>query len=339
MIFAEHLSNAEAHSTSRAVAQASQRQSISMWVGPYVALARIDHWVKNVFMLLGTGAAIVISPEVLTAKAFKIVVVALLAACLIASSNYVLNELLDAEFDREHPKKRLRPAARGLIVRPVALMEWLLLAIAGLSIASMVNLPFFLSGLSLWIMGIIYNVPPVRSKEIAIVDVLSEAVNNPIRFLLGWYAVRPLLFPPSSILIAYWLLGAFFMSGKRFAEYREIGDPRLATRCRRSFAWYTDDSLMICMLAYASGFMFFFAVIMTKYHPELILSAPFLMVLMAYTAKLAFEPDSILQHPERLMGHSGFLSYGTFCLLLLLVLAKARIPEIGAFLGLTGSQW
>lgn len=323
----------------RVTAAVTQREPLNVRVGHYVALARPDHWVKNIFMLLGTGAAVVIHPGVLSVSILGPVIIGLVAACLIASSNYVLNELLDAEFDREHPNKNLRPAALGLISRPIALAEWLLLAITGLWIASQVNWPFFLSGLSLWIMGIIYNVPPIRSKELPIIDVLSEAVNNPIRFLLGWYAVGLMLFPPSSLLIAYWSLGAFFMAGKRFAEYREIGDRQLAIRYRKSFAWYTDDSLMICMLAYASGFMFFFAVIMTKYHPELILSAPFLMVLMGYTAKLALERDSILQHPERLLRRPAFLSYGVFCLLLLLALSLVRIPEIRGFLGLVGPQW
>jgi 4-hydroxybenzoate polyprenyltransferase len=320
-------------------AEATSRGPLNARLRHYVALARPDHWVKNVFMLLGTGAAVVIHPEVLSVNIVEPVILGLAATCLIASSNYVLNELLDAEFDREHPNKHLRPAALGLISRPIALAEWLMLAIIGLAMACQINWPFFFAGLSLWIMGIIYNVPPIRSKELPIIDVLSEAVNNPIRFLLGWYAAGLMLFPPSSLLIAYWSLGAFFMAGKRFAEYREIGDRQLAIRYRKSFAWYTDDSLMICMLSYASGFMFFFAVIMTKYHPELILSAPFLMVLMGYTAKLALEPDSILQHPERLLGRPAFLSYGVLCLLLLLALSLVRIPEIRGFLGLVGPQW
>ncbi len=337
--FQEGNSKENFHSANWLAEAAIPPESFIVRVGHYVAIARPDHWVKNVFMLLGSGVAVIIHPEVLSARAFESLLVGLAVACLIASSNYVINELLDANFDREHPAKHVRPAAIGVISTPVAVAEWLSLAIIGLAIASSINRAFFLSGLSLWIMGIVYNVPPIRSKEIAIIDVLSEAVNNPIRLLLGWYAVGLTVFPPSSLLIAYWSLGAFFMAGKRFAEYREIGDARVAARYRKSFAWYTDDSLMICMLAYASGFMFFFAVIMTKYHPELILSAPFLMVLMAYTAKLAFEPDSILQHPEYLLTHPAFLSYGIFCLSLLLVLSLVNIPEIRVFLGLVGPQW
>jgi 4-hydroxybenzoate polyprenyltransferase len=305
----------------------------------YVAIARPDHWVKNVFMLLGTAAAFVIHPSYFSWSAVPPLLLGLFSVCLIASSNYVLNEILDARFDRAHPEKRLRPLASGLISRRIAYLEWGLLGCTGMVLSWQVNRLFFFAGLSLWVMGIIYNVPPVRSKEVPIVDVLSEAINNPIRLLLGWCAIGLLEFPPSSLLFAYWSLGAFFMAGKRFAEYREIGDRGIAARYRKSFAWYTQDSLMISMLAYASGFMFFFAVIMTKYHPELILSGPFLIILMGYTASLAFEPGSIVQHPERLFKRPRFLSYAVFCLALLLVLSLVKIPAIRIFLGLEGPEW
>ena len=305
----------------------------------YVSIARPDHWVKNVFMFIGTGAVFVIHPEALRWSALVPFLTGLGATCLIASSNYVLNEILDAERDAKHPDKKLRPLASGMLSRRVAYAEWIAIAALGLTLAWRVNIFFFFSGLWLWVMGIIYNVPPIRSKEAPIIDVLSEAINNPIRFLLGWFAVGVLMFPPSSLLLAYWFLGAFFMAGKRLAEYREIGDPAVAAAYRKSFAWYTQERLIVTMLSYASGFMFFFAVIMTKYHPELILSVPFLMVLMGYVTSLTFEPDSIVQNPERLFTRPRFLLYGVFCMGLLLLLALVRIPGIRAFLGLEGPQW
>ena len=43
--------------------------------------------------------------------------------------------------------------------------------------------PFTLTVLALWVMGCVYNIPPVRSKDLPYLDVLSEAINNPIRML------------------------------------------------------------------------------------------------------------------------------------------------------------
>ena len=315
------------------------KSAMGVRISHYIAIARPDHWVKNVFMLLGTAVALVMYPQFLHWRLLQPLVWATLSVCLVASSNYVLNEILDAKFDRHHPEKRLRPMASGLIPRGAAFTEWIVVGALGLGLAWTINLPFFLSALWLWIMGLIYNMPPLRSKEVPIVDVLSEAINNPIRFLLGWYAVGYLTFPPSSMLLAYWMLGAFFMAGKRTAEYREIAGHCDAASYRKSFAWYTEDRLIVSMLSYASGFMFFFAVIMTKHHPELILSAPLLIVLMGYVTKLVFEPDSIVQRPERLFRQPWFLAYGCLCLAVLLVLSLVSIPGVRRFLGLEGPQW
>ena len=322
-------------------APAAPAQSVSTGsiLKGYIAIARPDHWVKNVFMFIGTAAAFVIHPQALAWSAAPLFLLGLAATCLVASSNYVLNEILDADHDAQHPEKKLRPLASGLLSRRVAYVEWIAVGAAGLLLAWQVNRPFFFCALWLWVMGVIYNVPPIRSKEAPIVDVLSEAVNNPIRFLLGWFAVGVLLFPPSSLLLGYWFLGAFFMAGKRLAEYREIGDPAVAAAYRKSFGWYTQEKLIVTMLSYACGFMFFFAVIMTKYHPELILSVPFLMILMGYVTKLTFEPDSIVQNPEKLFTRPLFLAYGLFCSALLLFLALIRIPGIRTFLGLEGPSW
>lgn len=305
----------------------------------YVALARPEHWIKNVFMLLGSALALFLQPVSLELPVLVKIAIALVAVCLIASSNYVLNEILDASRDREHPEKRLRPLARRSISARDAYCEWICLGLAGMSLGWVVNPAFFFSGLALWVMGIVYNVPPVRSKELPIVDVISEAINNPIRLLMGWYAVGVSVFPPSSIVLAFWMLGAFGMAAKRLAEYREIGDRTIAAAYRNSFSWYTEDRLVMTLVAYASGFMFFLAVAMTKYHPELILSAPFMMVLMGYVLKLTFEPHSIVQHPESLFKRPLFVAYSTFCLVLLYLLSLTSIPGVRMFFGIEGRGW
>ena len=66
-----------------------------MAIGPYIEIARIDHWFKNAFMLLGLVVAVFFEPDLLSWDAVPQLVLALLATCLIASSNYVLNEILD----------------------------------------------------------------------------------------------------------------------------------------------------------------------------------------------------------------------------------------------------
>ena len=70
-----------------------------MDVRPYIRIARVDHWFKNVFVLPGVVFAIYDTPTLLARSLVPRTLVALLATGLVASSNYTLNELLDAPMD------------------------------------------------------------------------------------------------------------------------------------------------------------------------------------------------------------------------------------------------
>jgi len=293
-----------------------------------VQIARIDHWFKNSFMVLGVILAVFYEPRVAAWSSLAPLALAVIATCLVASSNYVLNELLDAPHDRLHPEKKYRPVPSGRVRPALGYVEWLLLAIAGLAIALSINVYFFGSALLLWIMGIAYNVPPLRTKEWPYVDVLSESVNNPIRLLLGWFALVTGRFPPLSLAIAYWMIGAFFMAMKRYAEYRHIGDRRVAAAYRRSFAYYTEERLLISLFFYATACALFAGIFIVRYHPELILFVPFAAGLFAYYMKLGLQPDSPTQNPEKLYRQRGFVAYLIVCFAVFVALMFTSIPKI-----------
>ena len=184
----------------------------------YLALARPDHWAKNVLMVPGIAVALFYRPERFGLDSAWAVLLTLVATCLVASSNYVLNEVLDAKTDSVHPYKSSRPAAAGHISTPLALAEWIALGAVGIALALLVNLPVGMTAIALWVMGVLYNVPPVRLKDWPYVDVLSESANNALRLALGWFPVVPDRYPPFSLVLAYWMAGAFLMALKRFSD-------------------------------------------------------------------------------------------------------------------------
>jgi len=104
-------------------------------VTPYVQIARPDHWIKNVFMLFGVLLAWFYVPTEITSASVGPLILAFMATCLMASSNYVLNELVDAPGDRVHPKKRHRPVPSGMIQPAIGMLECFLLAAGGLGVA------------------------------------------------------------------------------------------------------------------------------------------------------------------------------------------------------------
>jgi decaprenyl-phosphate phosphoribosyltransferase len=286
--------------------------SLSERLRAHLAIARLDHSIKNLFVLPGVIVPLSVSPALLTPHLFVTLVLAFLSVTLIACSNYVINEVLDAPFDRLHPTKRNRPAARGLVNIPAAYVQWLLMMVAGIAIGLIISRMFALVALVLWIMGCLYNFPPVRTKDVPYLDVLTESINNPLRMLLGWYAVTSVLVPPVSLLIAYWMLGCYFMGLKRFSELSEIGDRTVAG-------------------AYASTAMLFLGAFIIRYRIELILGFPLVAFTMAIYLKLAFKHDSAVQNPEKLYREPLLMASFAATALIMGLLLFIRIPRLEIF--------
>lgn len=299
---------------------------------PYIQLARIDHWFKNVFCLPGIVLAYVLTDKMLLWSDLPRIFAAFIAICLTASANYIINEILDAPTDRNHPDKSSRPIPSGKIKIPLAYLEYALVSVIALSIAWTINLPFFFAALMLWIMGLVYNVPPVRSKELPYLDALSEAVNNPIRLALGWWMIDAHSFAPLSILAGYWMLGSYFMSLKRYAEFRHIGEIALAAKYRKSFKYTNETSLLISSLTYCNACCLLLGVFFTKFRLELILSFPFIAVLLAVYLRIALRQNSPVQNPERLYKEKKLMICILITAVVLVLLLVIDIPWLSNIL-------
>jgi 4-hydroxybenzoate polyprenyltransferase len=228
---------------------------------------------------------------------------------LIASANYILNEILDAPFDAMHPTKKHRGIPAGKV--KVSILWWIK---AGLIVSAFLlawlfgfNWAYQAALALLLISGIVYNVKPLRLKDRAFMDVIAESFNNPIRLWLGYYALAaPNFVPPISIVLAWWFFGALLMTGKRYSEFRFIADAELSGRYRRSFQVYTEKSLILAMITYANLFCFCTGVAMAVYPRlnDLVFVFPLIVLaVVAYfqhamkeeTARL--EPEQLLQNP------------------------------------------
>jgi len=305
---------------------------------PYVQIARIDHWFKNAFMLLGVVLAIFYVPWLANWSSVTPLAVAVIATCLTASSNYVLNELLDGPTDKLHPKKRTRPVPSGQVVPAIAYAEWLALGAAGIGLSFSINRYFGLSAVALWMLGVSYNVPPVRTKEWPYLDVISESANNAVRLLLGWFALLTTAFPPVSLLLSYWMVGAFFMATKRYAEYRHIANPEVAAGYRKSFRHYTEEYLLLSILFYATTSALFAGIFIVRYHLELILFVPFAAGMFTYYLRIGMRPNSPVQNPEKLYTERGFFAYLVVSLTIFVLLMFTRIPVLYEWFKVEQSQ-
>ena len=74
-----------------------------------IKTGRPKEWIKNVFVFAG----LLFSGKFNQSHAIVEALITFVAFCLISSAGYFVNDLIDVELDRKHPKKRFRPLAAG----------------------------------------------------------------------------------------------------------------------------------------------------------------------------------------------------------------------------------
>ena len=299
----------------------------------YIKIMRIDHWIKQLFILPGFICALYLGKFPFKIEYLLLLVVGLFATSLIASANYVINEYLDREFDKFHPVKKKRVLVSEDCDGRVIWLLWFILGGIGLFLGKKIlGLDFFMMEIFLLVMGLLYNVKPMRTKDVFILDVLSESVNNAIRLLLGWFILPINIVIPISMVLGYWMTGAFLMAIKRYAEYLMINDKKKASLYRKSFKYYTDKSLLTTAFFYAMTSIFFIGIFLIKYRIELVLFMPFLIGLYCYYFYMSFEKDSAVQKPEKLYKERGLMAYLTFLVILFVILMNVNIEWLNIFL-------
>ena len=298
----------------------------------YIKIMRIDHWIKQLFIVPGFICAMYLGNVSFSFSLFITLILGLLATSLIASANYVINEYLDAPFDKYHPVKSKRVLVEEDVKGSIIWILWFVLGLLGLGLGYFfIGFSFFLMELFLLLMGFLYNVKPFRTKDIFLLDVLSESINNAIRFLMGWFLVPIHRIIPISVVLGYWMGGAFLMAIKRYAEYRMIDNKKKASLYRKSFQYYNEKLLLTSAFFYSMCSVFFIGIFLIKYRIELILFIPFVVGLFCYYFYISFSNDSAVQKPEKLYKEKGLMIYCIFLVILFIVLMNVRIPWLDIF--------
>jgi 4-hydroxybenzoate polyprenyltransferase len=180
-------------------------------------LMRPHQWLKNVFVFAG----LLFSENWRNLAVTYQVLISFAAFCCISSMVYIVNDWLDRHADAEHPSKRFRPLASGLVTLPQAAVLGLTLLAAGLLLAA--NNQTLLTLLALYIaLNVAYS---LRLKRVPVVDVGVIASGFMIRLLAGTLAVG---IAPSRWLLLTGLFVALFLGfSKRKAEtFHDVASQR-----------------------------------------------------------------------------------------------------------------
>ena len=150
-----------------------------------------------------------------------------------------------------------------------------------------------------------------------------------MRLALGWAMVDGTRLPPSSLLLAYWMGGAFLMAVKRLAEYRTVLDAtnqETLARYRPTLGSYNLSSLLVSSFTYGQLAAFFLAVFLVKYRIEYVLSLPLFAALFGVYLWLGLRPDSTAQTPEKLFGEPLLVAMVILLVTALLILTWVDLP-------------
>lgn len=172
----------------------------------YSKLLRVHQWIKNLFIF----TPIFFGGSFLNLDSLVTVVYGFFAFSLAASSIYIINDILDVEFDRLHPKKKKRPIASGAVPVQLAIAISALLFTSACVIAFTIELNFGFLLLTYLVLNLFYT---KKLKHIPIVDITCISIGFVIRVLSGG-AIADIVISKWLVIMTF-LLSLFLAFGKR----------------------------------------------------------------------------------------------------------------------------
>lgn len=211
--------------------------------GPWLRALRPHQWLKNILVFLPAVAGHVSNSNAIVGSFAAFVIF-----CLVASSVYLMNDLLDLEADRTHPRKRLRPLAAGMIPIGRASLLMVGLLATGLVLAALISPLFLAVMLSYYVLTTAYS---LYLKRRTIVDIWVLAILYSMR-VLGGVAATGIV--PSVWLLAFSIFFFFALAAvKRQAELVDLVNRDTEAATRRGY--HRDDVILIAAMAIAAGYV------------------------------------------------------------------------------------
>lgn len=174
-----------------------------------IVSSRPRQWLKNlsVFAAFFFGGRLLNQPDLIVVSTVFFIF------CLLSSSIYLINDVVDIKADRVHFSKKNRPIAAGLLPKEVALFASFLLAFFGIVLAFSVSQIVFLSAIIFLFIQILYS---LKLKKILIIDVMTIAFLFMIRVFVGSFVIHEPL--SSWLILTVLMLSLFLAIGKRRSE-------------------------------------------------------------------------------------------------------------------------
>jgi len=184
----------------------------------FIISLRPKEWIKNLFVVI----PLFFSNNIGNIPIVFNTIIAFLMFCLFSSSVYLINDIIDLERDKIHPKKNKRPLAAGRLSKKTVIFGSIIfLAFAVLGSAK-IDINFLYLGLLYWFINLFYS---LFIKHLIILDVICISIGFILRVIAGGIVVR--VSPSHWILLTTLFLSLYLGFAKRRGEivlcHREIG--------------------------------------------------------------------------------------------------------------------
>lgn len=198
----------------------------------YIKLLRPTQWLKNLMLFFPTF----LGGELLVPGILARGLVPFVAFCLASSSAYVLNDIMDRERDKSHPRKSKRPLPSGGVSLLGASVLYILLLALALFLSSSVSPVFIAILLAYLLVSVSYS---IYLKHLPIIDLFCVSAGFLFRLQAGGEAFGVEI--TAWLFLSVFLLSIFLSTGKRLYEKNALGEN--AVNHRRALESYPPGFL------------------------------------------------------------------------------------------------
>ena len=199
-------------------------------------LIRFHQWYKNLLIFL----PIIFGKEILNPRPLLLTVLGFAALCLISSTNYIINDIIDRKKDKLHPEKSKRPIASGKFPVTPAIILALIFFLGSITISLYLSKLFLFSVLGLFFLTQGYT---FLLKDEPFVDILTIAVNFVIRAVAGTFVIvnngAPYLEISPWLILCPFFLALFLSTGKRASELKKLKSD--SEKHKKVYSHYTPE--------------------------------------------------------------------------------------------------
>jgi 4-hydroxybenzoate polyprenyltransferase len=196
---------------------------------------RPHQWTKNIFVF----AALVFDQKLFKFDALQVTLTAFIIFCFLSSSVYIINDIMDVEADREHPKKKNRPIASGKLPIRFASLMATVFVVGSLSAAFIITTQFGLLAVIYFTLNLAYS---KWLKHIPLVDVMIIATGFVLRTAAGVSVIEVERFSPW-LYVCTTLLALYIGFGKRRSELFDLENGNGNGNQRKVLDGYTINLL------------------------------------------------------------------------------------------------